>query len=457
MTRTLRIGCGAGVLAMALCVAASSTADVGASGSKASSLDELLEQVRTGWDAERRDNERREAEFRSEKADHQRLLSEAEATLAALEQESETLEKAFGDKELRLADLEELLKEKLGTLGELFGVVRQVSGDTAGHLESSLVSAQLPGRAEFLAELGQSKALPSIEKLRRLWYEMQREMTQQGKIARFSATVTTVNGEEEEREVVRAGIFNAVSAGKYLSWRNGKLIEFVRQPAARHLAGVRDFEATTADGAPLSIDPSRGAILSLLVQTPSARERIEQGGYVGYAIITLGVLAGLLGLARFAYLLIVRRKVRAQQDRKEIRTDNPLGRVLDIYEQNRDDDPETLELELDEAILRESARLDRFLWLIKVVSVVAPLMGLLGTVTGMIQTFQSIVLFGTGDPKMMAGGISEALITTMLGLCVAIPLVLLHAIMSSSSRGVVELLQEQSAGLVAMRAKKVAV
>jgi biopolymer transport protein ExbB len=133
--------------------------------------------------------------------------------------------------------------------------------------------------------------------------------------------------------------------------------------------------------------------------------------------------------------------------------DNPLGRVLTVYQQNRGVDPETLELKLDEVVMRESSQIERFLWLVKTVSVVAPLMGLLGTVTGMIQTFQAITLFGAGDPKMMAGGISEALVTTMLGLITAIPLVLLHATLANSARRINDILEEQSTGFVAIESE----
>jgi biopolymer transport protein ExbB len=204
----------------------------------------------------------------------------------------------------------------------------------------------------------------------------------------------------------------------------------------------------------LALDPSRGSILKVLIQTPGFFERIEQGGPVGYTIITLGLLAGLVAIVRWALVSTAGRKVAAQKKSDEVKDTNPLGRVLGIYEENRSADVETLELKLDEVIMREAAGLQKMLWAVKVVSVVAPLMGLLGTVTGMIRTFQAITLFGTGDPKMMASGISEALVTTMLGLCVAIPLVLLHALVANTSKGVVEILEEQAAGLIAKRAER---
>ncbi len=420
------------------------------------SLEQLLERVKRGWRAEKRENAEREARFRQQRDRQKTLLAEAKRTLANEEARSETLEKQFDANEQAIARLEDTLKERLGTLGEAFGVVRQVAGDTSGHLGKSIVSAQYPGRSEFLDRLAQSKALPSIEALRKLWVSLLEEMTESGKIVRFDATVVRPEGSEEKRRVLRIGSFNVVSGGKYLEWDSevGKLAELPRQPGSRHLSAVASFEKTGSGLAPFSIDPSRGQILSLLVQTPSARERIDQGGPIGMAIIVLGVLAGLLGVARLAYVLWTDRKVGRQRASSEASSDNPLGRVLMVYEENKKADAETLELKLDEAILRESARMERMLWVVKAVSVVAPLMGLLGTVTGMIRTFQMIMLYGTGDPKLMAGGISEALVTTMLGLFVAIPLVLLHAFISSGSKKIIDVVEEQSAGLIAARAER---
>lgn len=423
-------------------------------GLPAASLDDLLEQVRRGWKVEVQRYAEREAEFLARKSEQERLLAEARAQRTDREERSASLERRFEENEAKIAELEALLQSKMGGLGELFGVVRQVAGDTRGQFQTSLISAQMPGRQAFLDELAQSTALPEIEKLQHLWFLLQQEMTQSGKVVRFPATVVTGDGKREERAVTRAGAFNVFSGGKYLSWvpESGQLVEFPRQPASRDLDTVEEFEEQGPGGlAPLAVDPSRGAILSLLVQTPSRSERIEQGGPVGYLTIVLGLIGGLIGLARLVYVFFTGRKVRAQRASRAVQRDNPLGRILHVYEQNRQADVETLTLKLDEAILREAAGLDRFLWAIKVISVVAPLLGLLGTVTGMIQTFQVITLFGTGDPKLMASGISEALVTTMIGLCVAIPLVLLHSVISTMSRRVVQILEEQSAGLVATR------
>jgi len=421
---------------------------------KSTSMDELLKRVKAGWNGERKENRDREAAFAKAKADQQRLLDNEKTTRAALERRSEQLEHDFETNELALTQLEETLTQRLGALGELFGVVRQVSGDTRSQLEGSMVSAQIPGREEFLEELGKNKSLPSIESLEKLWFILHQEMTELGKVVKFPATVVNIDGEQNQREVTRVGAFNAISDGIYLVYEERKLQELPKQPAGTYLDTVASFEASTGPMAMLAVDPSRGSILKVLIQTPGFWERIQFGGNVGYAIIVLGLMAGTLAIIRWIIVYLTGRKVAAQKKSNQVSDKNPLGRVLGIYEANRTTDVETLELKLDEAIMRESASLDKMLWVVKVVSVVAPLMGLLGTVTGMIRTFQAITLFGTGDPKMMASGISEALVTTMLGLYFAIPLVLLHALVSNTSKGVVEILEEQAAGLIAQRAEQ---
>ena len=424
---------------------------------EARSLAELLELVKQGWTRERKENKAREARFRKNKAEQKQLLEDAKVVLAREEARSERLESTFQVNEVKLAELEETYTNRLGSLGELFGVVRQVAGDARGHVDSSLVTAEIrDDRGDFLMELGKSKALPSIEKLERLWFELQREMTEQGKVVRFDAPVLTLAGSEENREVVRAGVFGAISDGQYVLWDADiqNLRELARQPPGKYLSTVEDFDETTSGIGALAVDPSRGSLLSLLVDTPDATERVQQGGAVGYMVIILGVIAVLIGLWRYVVLFFAGRGVAAQRASNEVNEGNPLGRVLAVYEANREADAETLELKLDEVVMRETAYLERFIWLVKVVSVVAPLMGLLGTVTGMIQTFQAITLFGAGDPKMMAGGISEALVTTMLGLMTAIPLVLLHAFVANAAKKIIEVLDEQSAGLIAERSEQ---
>ena len=452
--RILACGVAALWLAAPLHAAAQGAAEV-VNAPQAKSLDELLELVREGFTQERAENKRRLEEFSQAKDRQKELLAEARVKLQRFEALSQSLENTYNTNETTLAEYEARLTERLGEMGELFGVVRQVATDMSGYVWDSLTSSQLGSRRDLLERLGRSKELPSTEDLEKLWYELQREMTAQGDVARYTAPVLTTEGTVQEKEVIRAGPFSAVADGKYLLWEveEQKLRELTRQPPSRYVDTVEPFMDTTSGVAELAVDPSRGSLLNALTDTPGFAERINQGGFVGYVIIVLGIFALILGLVRWVVITITSRKVEAQRKASGARNDNPLGRILGVHEENRDVDAETLELKLDEAVLRESSKLEKFLWLVKTVSVVAPLLGLLGTVTGMIQTFQAITLFGAGDPKMMAGGISEALVTTMLGLMTAIPLVLLHATLANSTRRIVDILDEQSAGLIATRAE----
>jgi biopolymer transport protein ExbB len=342
----------------------------------------------------------------------------------------------------------------------LFGVLQQVSGDTRGVLEGSLVSAEYPGRGEWLgqfaASMGRSSKLASIEEIERLWFELQREMTESAKVTKFTTKINKVDGEVIEAEVIRIGNYNLISNGEYVTYdiANQIVKELPRQPAGRYVDSAAALTGATSGFTSFGLDPTRGQLLALQIQVPTLEERIQQGQETGYTIIALGIVALLLSLERFITLTLVGGKVKRQIKADSADPKNPLGRVLQTYYDNKDVDSETLMLKIDEAILKEQPAINARISFIKIISMVAPLLGLLGTVIGMILTFQAITLFGTGDPKTMAGGISSALMTTVLGLCVAIPTVLLHSIVSTRANGIMHILNEQSAGLIAEHAEK---
>jgi biopolymer transport protein ExbB len=423
------------------------------------SLNELLQAVRRGRVSDSDLWQRREAEFLQDRNRQQSLLSQAQRDLAAEERRADQLEATFTENEQRLTVLTDQLNERLGDFGELFGVVRQVAGDTRAQVDQSMISAQYPDRGRVMNRLTNSRQLPTVSDIEDMWFILQQEMTEQGTIARFEANVVHPDGRSSSEDVIRIGPFTAVTAnnGDFLRYEaeTGTLNVLQRQPASQFqgaadsLRGARPGTITSA-----AIDPSQGAILGLLVDTPDLFERIEQGKLVGYIIIGLGAVGVLLALQRMLALFGVSGAVRSQMRKPDQpKKGNPLGRVLMAYQENQDADVETLGLKLDDAILKELPRLEWGLNTVRVLAAVAPLLGLLGTVTGMIIVFQQITLFGTGDPKLMAGGISQALVTTVLGLCAAIPLLLLHALASGQSRGVVQILEEQAAGIVARHAE----
>jgi biopolymer transport protein ExbB len=430
---------------------------------QAASLPELLRMVQQSKVSESREHQQREAQFKKNKANQAGELRKAEQTKAAEEARSARLEAQYDQQEVLVKAKREQLEERLGSLKELFGHLTSTAGDLRSNIDSSIVSAQLPDRTEFLSELidkmNSETKLPTIGEIEKLWYEIQRETIESGRVVKFNAEVADSSGNTTTSEVVRIGNYNLVSNGKYLSYDSdtGSISILARQPESKHTSGAAALQNASVGFTRVGIDPTGpagGNLLKALINLPGLKERIEQGGIVGKVIIAVGIVGVLIAIWRFFVLAGIGGKIRSQLKANRANPNNPLGRILKVAEDNPGIDGESLELKLEEAILKERPNIENYLQLIKIISMVAPLLGLLGTVVGMIITFQAITVFGAGDPKAMAGGISGALVTTVLGLCVAIPTVLLHTLLNSKAKSVVHILEEQSAGLIAEKAER---
>ena len=419
-----------------------------------SSPSELLELVQKGQFADTAEQRERERKFRNEKNKQAKLLADAKAERARLEREAARLEQKFEANEALLVVAEAQLKERLGSLNEIFGHLAGLATEARNIFEQSLTSAQFgKDREEFLTKLavkmGEGVALATIPELERLWFELQREINATGEVVKFNADVIALDGTVEEREVVRVGVFNAVSDGNYLTYAatRGMYEELPSQPAGRYTSTTSDVFNADAFPVQFAVDPTGpqgGSYLASLISMSGAWERINgEGGPIGIVIF---YVLGLGGVGLFIWRLVTLRGIRAAVDSQlsaeTLNTDNPLGRVLKIAEDNPKADTETLELKMAEQILNERPPIEKLNWLIKLISIVAPLMGLFGTIVGMIETFQMITLFGTGDPKTMASGISIALVTTWLGLMVAIPMTFMSAIVSNFSKGILETIED---------------
>jgi biopolymer transport protein ExbB len=427
----------------------------------AMTLDDLLEAVQAGRVSDSADNARRLREFKSERANRRQLLNDIIAEEKRQEAISSEREMIFEENEKSIGELEERLKERMGSLKELFGVLQQVSSDAQAHFHTSLTQLERPERVDFLVDfagrMGQANRLPALSEIERLWFELQWEMVESGRLVSRKQAVVDAQGQEVEQTVTRVGLFNATANGQYLQYipETGRLLAYARQPDSRFTQGPRALAAGEDEVFPFAVDPVRGQLLAILTQAPNLRERVDQGGVIGYIIISLGIVGVLLALWRFSALMLETRRIRKQLTQLDKPADdNALGRILLAYEQMQSADVETLELRMGESVLREVPGITRFLSLLKIIAAVAPLMGLLGTVTGMIITFQAITLFGAGDPRLMAGGISQALITTVLGLCVAIPTLLLHNIVQSRARSLTDILQHEAVAVVAAQAER---
>lgn len=445
-----------GLLALTSLVAVSAQAEE-------MNVDALLQLVKEGQVRDYNEFNQRIEKFRVDKAGQEALLAQARADRARLESESASKEAEFADNEARLADAQDRLTTRLGSLKELFGVLQQVSGDTRSLFQDSVVSAEVPGRDAFLAALitkaGSSSELPSMEELEQLWFEMQREMTYSGRVSKFTTDVVMPSGTTAKKEVVRVGGFNLVADGKYLSFdfETQKVQELPSQPSGRYTDAIADLESATGAGLTgFWVDPSRGQLLRILGQSAGLQDRIEQGGTVGYVIIVLGIIGLLIAAVRIVALTLETGRVKKQMKTDVASDDNSLGRVMKVYNNYKAVDIETLELHLAEAISAEIPKLTKGISWIKIVSVVSPLLGLLGTVTGMIDVFETLSLFGSGDPKLMANGISQALVTTVQGLVVAIPCVFSFTMASNRSRALIVILEERATGILARKSEELA-
>ena len=429
-----------------------------------STVEALLQLVKEGKTKEQSENADREAKFMANKNEQAAILAAEKRELARQERIADQLEAEYKKNEEILRVKEEAYQKELGSLVELFGHLQSSAGEAAVQFSGSLTSPQYGlDRVDFLnsltSKMSETTELPTIREIEGLWYELQREMVASGQVVSFDTIVIDVDGESSTCNVTRVGLFNAVCDGKYLEYvaSTGQYAFLPRQPAGRFTKTAKSVgNADAGEQVRFGIDPTGptgGSLLANLIQTPSLAERAAQGREVGYAIIFVGLIGIGLAFWKLWSLYVLGKAVRAQSGSKTLDVRNPLGRVLKVGEENFSKDIDTLELKLAEAIMAERPSIERGIGAVRIISVVAPLAGLLGTVTGMIVTFQMITLYGTGDPKLMAGGISQALVTTVLGLLVAIPTTLLHSFTASSAKGIISVLEEQSTGILAERAE----
>jgi biopolymer transport protein ExbB len=424
--------------------------------SDALSMKQLLSEVQNGRQRDAADNKRREAEFLKDQAQQDAMIREVEQRIAALEARSASLEQSFNANELKVEEKRAQRDERLGSLKELFGHLTAAAGDMRTRFATSITTSQFKGRDDFLKKLivkmNNDTELPTVEDIEQLWFELHRELTESGHVVKYQTQV----GTEAGREIVRVGLFNLVSDGEYLAYDSDtKSVSVLPRQPGDYTSGAKKLQQADAGFVALGVDPTGaagGGYLKALINTPTLIERWQQGQLVGYVITLVGIAGLALALWRFVALSRISASVRRQRSNDTPSDDNPLGRVLLTGAAHAGEDVETLEVKLGEAIIKERPEIQRGLPLLKIIAMVAPLLGLLGTVTGMIIVFQAITIYGAGDPKAMAGGISSALVTTVLGLIVAIPMLLFHTLLHGRSRELLHVLEEQTAGLVAQRA-----
>ncbi|WP_102386697.1 MotA/TolQ/ExbB proton channel family protein [Vibrio cyclitrophicus] len=438
-------------LAALLCITSLSFSAFSASDSTAQLVNKAKSENRT----QASHNVVREADFKKTEQELKAIKAELEAKRTSVQNATDVLTQTFSDNENKLARLEEKLRLETGSLGELFGVVRQNAKELGAELSSTVNSVD---RAEHIATVDQiidAKSLPSMPQLSGLWMSMVEQIQASSELSKSQIAFINGEGNTQSVDAYRLGSIGLVTDQGYVSWNTQRedAIAYLKQPSnGPTLASLSSL--ANGDISNVVVDPSRGFMLEQLALTPSLTDRLQAGGVVGKVILGLLAIGLIIALVRGISLVIARQKIRAQLKNPEQAGDNPLGRVLAVYNKEQNQTVEALELRLLEAVVDEQTHLEKGLSMLKLLAALAPMLGLLGTVTGMIETFQVITQFGNGDPKVMAGGISMALVTTVLGLVAAMPLLLAHNILSTQAENIRNILEKQGIGLVAEQAEK---
>lgn len=415
----------------------------------------LYDMVRESRLQQQQLNATREQTFLTEQRQQQQRVNELKKALAEAQNSYKNQLKQVEANRQQITMLQTQLNERTHSLKDLFSAWKQTSRETLENQKNSLLSSQAKQVINQLESMIDKKELPSSSDLLSLQSILQQDITGTGEVTQFIESVTQSSGRTTETSIQRIGPFTATANGAFLVFNSEDQSLHVapRQPASQYLNHINESVYLSGDAGEhmtAVIDPSRGVVLHRLALEPTLLERIKQGGVIGYIIIFLGIAGLLLACFRWADIGLLRFRINQQLKQPEkINSNNPLGRILAVYHDNPQDHVDSLEVKLQEAVLQEVPRLDRGLGTVKLLAAVAPLLGLLGTVVGMINTFQTITLVGSTDPKLMAGGISQALVTTVLGLTVTVPLLFSHSFVSSRVRMLMVLLSQQSLGIIA--------
>ncbi|HAS4285786.1 TPA: MotA/TolQ/ExbB proton channel family protein, partial [Vibrio cholerae] len=373
--------------------------------SVANASNSLVQQATQEKAQQQQHNQQREAGFVQTAQELQAAKAELLAERNRLQKEADQLSSQFSDNENTLARLEETLRLETGSLGEMFGVVRQNAKELQSELDQSVTGVEPRAHQQSIDDVVAAKTLPSMAQLRGLWQAMSEEIRASGQVQ--TTEIQWLNGQGETQTVpaLRLGSLGLISEQGYVKWDNARQQALSYQqlpsdfPTFSHIRTLVDGDVVT-----MKVDPSRGVLLEQLALTPTLSQRLQAGGVIGNVILVLLGVGLIIALYRGAILATLRQKIKAQLKNPEQPGNNPLGRILAVYNKEQQRSVEALELRLLEAVVDEQNHLETGLSMLKLLAALAPMLGLLGTVTGMIETFQVITQFGNGDPKVMAGG-----------------------------------------------------
>ncbi|ACN13130.1 TolQ3 [Desulforapulum autotrophicum HRM2] len=408
----------------------------------------------------------------------QKIFQDKKSLTRAIEQQKQK-NLALDQKNIQLKEKIKALKaskEKMGTrLAEMDAVVKELSGfvritakDIDTLIGQSLQSALIKDRKAAITPLLKTSKFPAMKDIRAMKNILMDEILGSGQVRIQQGTIIDQMGKEVMADILVLGNFTAAyridkTVGFLLfSDESQQLFALSKEPSSAMQKAIGKYMNGKSDAVP--IDISKGNAMRQLTHRLSLLEQIPKGGPVVWPILALAVLAVLIILEKTFFLarkylnaapfMATLKKRIAAQDWEGCSQllarhgKKPLARALSAGMDFRTKTRTDMENALQEAILREIPPLERFLSTLGMLAAIAPLMGLLGTVTGMINTFHTITFYGTSDPRMMSGGISEALVTTMLGLCVAIPIMLCHTLLSRWVETMIATMEEKGVAMV---------
>jgi len=408
------------------------------------------------------------------KATRSRILADRKRLAAAtikLQAEVRSLEAEVAAGETELAAMETAgekltadLAERRAVTNELVGHIRVMAKDLDALVVAGFGQALQPGRHTTLAAIAARGQFPGMEDLHHMVTVLEEEIAGSGEVRLVRGPLVDRNGKTTAADLLLLGHFTAayrnVAGSGYLNYRPGSRKFFTLQRPSP--GGIRRGLQAYLDGQSdaVALDITRGGALQQLSHRTDLMAHIARGGPIVWPILGVLVLGLAIILERAIYLY--RKRIDADSLMNQLSDlaafeewdacralcnrfpGKPVSRVLQAGLDCRRMERPEMENVLQEAILQEIPGLERFLSTLGMLAAIAPLLGLLGTVTGMINTFDMITHYGTGNPRMMSGGISEALITTMLGLSVAIPILLCHTLLSRQTENMIAQMEEKA-------------
>ncbi|HOK41297.1 MAG TPA: MotA/TolQ/ExbB proton channel family protein [bacterium] len=361
-------------------------------------------------------------------------------------------------------ELEKKISEKNYEIIEFKNIINERINDLYTEL---LVYSTAPDNFDDLQILKNfliSNIQPNSENLKIIFNILLNEIKRGSQIIKFQGKFFNKEGKEDIGEIIRFGkifaIFKNDNKFGFLGYSSStnSFFELPIKLNSKFYKYIKKYFEEEKEIKYLPIDISGGNAIEIIKNKKNLIEHIKSGGIIVYPIILIGILAVFIIIERIIKLnkylktneLIFKRINNLLDNQNELENflkeanDNIFFKITKTILNNKEKDKKTIEELVEEKIMYELPELEKYLSTLNMFGAISPLLGLLGTVTGIITTFDIITIFGTGNPKLLSGGISEALVTTELGLIIAIPVLLAHNFLTNKVSKIINFIEKNS-------------